>query len=82
MPTIKDDLNSTPRPAKSATAGCVDIGKTCWMSDQECPQCGSTLNTNGRHYWCSYTKCTYGLDGERVTADVVTLDTWTAQLKR
>lgn len=32
----------------------VSRGDTCWFSDKKCPECGSTLNTNGRVYWCSF----------------------------
>jgi len=40
---------------------------TEWM-DEPCPQCGSTLLTNGRFVWCSYVghrvrkRCDYGIN--------------------
>lgn len=45
---------------------------SCWFSDRKCPQCGSTLITNGRGVWCSFIggdnvkACDYGIK-ERIT---------------
>ena len=33
-----------------------------WRDDgARCPRCDAGLITNGRHVWCSFVRCTYGL---------------------
>lgn len=44
-------------------------GQSCWTTEERCPRCNSSLNTNGHYVWCSFVGCTYGLNGKRETLD-------------
>ncbi|MEM7697192.1 MAG: hypothetical protein AAF236_02170 [Verrucomicrobiota bacterium] len=64
--------------AERDSPSCGD-GKTCrFLDSPRCPECGSTLNTDGKFVWCSFVgdrrrgikACDYGIRS-RVTAEEI-----------
>lgn len=47
--------------------------RTCWTTNQRCPQCEAVVNTNGVLIWCAIAGCDYGMK-EDISAEQYLLD--------
>lgn len=54
---ITQDLGGVVRPKSYEEAAEVDRwrsdGQSCWMTGDDCSECGHPVATNGRESWCT-----------------------------